>query len=297
MGFFTKKENKQVQDFDYDPEIIAWQREAKGDLDTKLMYIFPESGDNIKEKKYFAVKDYERALFFNKGEMIGILDGGVYELEKEGRVKGTEIVWIDTSIINIPWGIPKSSGIPTRDGFLVGLYGDLKLRIIDAKTFYYDLVAGHKDWKVQDLKDWILGLLTTSLRDIFKHYGVKKIILEEREHLLNLVTAKVTEEFLLYGLQLESFNILGIKPPEEFEKKENAISEIQRQEIENLRAQKRNIQLRIKELKSKLKTLQDQLIDGKITNQEYEEKKITISQFIKESKEELNNTKSILSDI
>jgi len=54
------KEIKDKQYKDYDPEIIAWQREQKENLNTALMYSFPQPGDNIKNKRYFAVKDYER---------------------------------------------------------------------------------------------------------------------------------------------------------------------------------------------------------------------------------------------
>ena len=108
------KEIKDKQYKDYDPEIIAWQREQKEDLNTALMYSFPQPGDNIKNKRYFAVKDYERVLFYNKGELVGDLGGGIYEIDKKARVKGTEIVWIDISLLSIPWGIPIKNGIPSR---------------------------------------------------------------------------------------------------------------------------------------------------------------------------------------
>lgn len=212
------KEIKGKVVIDYNPEIIAWQRE---DADTKnppLLYIFPEPGDNIKSKKRFAVKDYEKVLFYNKGELIGVLGGGVYELDKKAKIKGTEIVWIDTSFVNIPWGIPYSDGIPTRDGIFVGLHGDLRLKINEVKIFYHDVVSGKNSFRVQNLKEWILSLLNTSLRDIFKNYKAKQIILEDRDRIINLITAKISEEFMKYGLELETLNIIGIKSSEGTEK-------------------------------------------------------------------------------
>jgi len=100
---YKKIKDKKI--VDYDPEIIAWQREDKGELNTPLMFSFPKSGDNIKDKKYFAVKSYEKVLFYDKGNLINVLGGGMYELAKDARIKGTEIVWIDISFIEIPWGI------------------------------------------------------------------------------------------------------------------------------------------------------------------------------------------------
>ena len=182
------------------------------------MFIFPKEGESIKQKEYFAVKDYEKALFYNKGELVGTLGGGVYAIDKKARIKGTEIVWIDTSLMDLPWGVPRTAGIPTKEGCMVGLHGDLKARVTDAKMFYTNVVAGKKEWSVKDTKVWMMSLILTSLRDIFKLYSVNCIMLQDRERVIDEITAKVTEEFVQYGLEIESFNILGIKAPEDVEK-------------------------------------------------------------------------------
>ncbi|MFO8019566.1 MAG: SPFH domain-containing protein [Promethearchaeia archaeon] len=299
------KSDKQYKD--QDPEIVAWNREGSGSgsdsLDAPLMYSFPRQEESMKDKKYFAVKDYEQALFYNKGELIDVLEGGVYELEKEARIKGTEIVWMDTSMMSIPWGVPKRNGIPTEDGCFIGLHGDLKLRINDAKTFYNDIVAGEKEWTVQDLKEWIMSLLHTSLRDIFKHYPVKEILLEDRERIINQVIAKVTEEFLKYGLELESFNLLGLKTSEEVEKileqdKEQtlAVAGECREDLETLRENKKNIKTRISNLKAKKRSLQDKLLNDEIDEATYQKKKGHIERFLKEAKEELSKVKKLIND-
>lgn len=296
------KKVKKEKSEDYDPEIIAWQREDKGELNTPLLYSFPKPGDNIKNKKYFAVKSYEKVLFYNKGNLVDIIGGGIYELAKNARIKGTEIVWVDISFIEIPWGIPKSEGIPTKDGLTVGLHGDLKLRIEDVKTFYNDIVAGKKEWTVLDLKNWIKSLLHTSLRDIFKKYNAKQIILEEQERVINLVISKVTEEFLRYGLELETFNVIGIKYPEELQpileqekEKIKIIGKLGKYGLDNLIKQKNDLQARIKELNEKLKEQQDLLLNGKINQDEYEKKKRQIQMFIDETQKELEKINETIS--
>ncbi|MBA7555135.1 hypothetical protein ES705_47788 [subsurface metagenome] len=268
------KEIKGKKFKDDDPEIIAWQREDRGNLDTSLLYSFPQLGDKIKDKKYFAVKDYERALFYNQGTLVDVLRGGIYELDKKARIKGTEIVWID---------------------------GDLKLKISDVKIFYNDIVAGKKEWIVQDLKDWIMSLLHTSLRDIFKNYNVKQVILEDRERVINLITSKITEEFLRYGLELETFNIIGIKTPEDIQEvldqdkeKMKAMSQVSRGNLEDLILQKEELQLRMKELKDKKNKLQDKLLKDEINSEEYGKKKRQIDLFIEETEQELNKIENQL---
>lgn len=205
------KKIKEKEIIDYNPEIIAWQRTEMDSKNASLLYIFPQPGDNIKKKKLFVVKDYEKALFYNKGELIGLLGGGVYELEKKAKIKGTEIVWIDTSFIDIQWGIPQSNGIPTKDGIFIGLHGDLRLKINDVKLFYTDVVAGKSEWGVQNLKEWIMSLINSSLRDLFKNYQAKQVVLEDRERVINLLIPKVSEELMVYGLELETLNIIGVK--------------------------------------------------------------------------------------
>jgi membrane protease subunit (stomatin/prohibitin family) len=287
---YREIKDKEIQDSD--PEIIAWHRGNEDYLETPLMYIFPQSGDNIKDKKLFVIKDYEKALFYDKGTFIDVLGGGLYKLEKKARIKGTEIVYLDISLIEVPWGIPHAKGVPTKDGYIVGLYGDSKLKIDNVKIFYNDVVAGTKIWKIQDLKDWIISLLHTSLRDIFKNYNAKSIILEDRERVMSLVIAKITEEFLKYGLTLDSFNFIGIKTPIDVEK----LFEGEKERKEYLKSQMNNIQQRIKELKDKLNEQQDLLLDDKITQEVYEMKKQQIQSFIREAETEFSLVKDMLDE-
>lgn len=279
--FYREVKAKKYKDFD--PEIIAWERENIGKSDQLLTYKFPKPGDNIKDKKYFVIKDYEKAIFYNKGELIGVLKGGVYELDKKAKIKGTEIVWIDTSFIDIQWGIPQSEGIPTKDGFIIGLYGDLKLRISDVKTLYNDVIAGKEDWRIQNLKSFIMGLIHTSLRDVFKTYNARNVIIEDRERVINLVTSKVTEEFLRYGIEFETFNIIGIKTSDDADK----LFKEDKEKTEYLIKQRKAVQKRIEELEAKLKEQQDLLINDKITSEDFERKKEQINSFIIENQKEL----------
>lgn len=212
------KEIKNMKIKDSDPEIISWQRGNNQDTDSPLMYVYPQLGEDIKKKRFFAVKDYEKAIFYDRGVLVDVLGGGVYELDKKARTKGTEIVWIDTSLIEIQWGIPQSSGIPTKDGVIIGLHGNLKLRINDAKNFYTNVIAGKKAWTGNDLKNWIINLLHTALRDVFKNYTAKSVLLEERDRVVTLLTSKITDDFMSYGLDLDTIDIIGLKTSEGMEK-------------------------------------------------------------------------------
>lgn len=260
-----------------DPEIAAWERGPVADTMARpLVRLFPRPEENVKDAKFFAVKDYEKALFYNKGALVGEIGGGIYEIEQGSRVKGTEIAWVDTSLVEVPWGIPRKHGIPAKEGCLVGLHGDLKLRVGNATAFYTNVVAGRKELTVEDIREWILTLLQTSLRDIFKKHAVGCIIMEDRETVIDEVTAKVTEEFLKYGLDLESFNIIGLKYDEGLD--EIAGSGVKRRKV---------LHDRIAGLEARLQALQDQLLDDKITQAEFDEKREQLDAFLAEAREDL----------
>jgi regulator of protease activity HflC (stomatin/prohibitin superfamily) len=247
-------------------DMISWRREDRGEAVNEIIHVYPQPGDDIKKKKYFIVKDYEKVLFYDKAELVDVLGGGVYELNKKDKMKGLELVWIDMSFIKIQWGIAQTEGIPTKDGVFIGLHGDLNLRITAPKTFYNDVIAGRKVWIVEDLKNWIKSLMHTSLRDIFKNYIAKEVLLEDRERVINQITSKMTEELLRYGLELESINILGIKAPEGTEKlfgveREKAKMEDEREILkakEQLESEKRALEASKKDFERKQKILEAQ---------------------------------------
>ena len=196
------------------PSIISWPKDDSKDQNSQLIYCFPKQNDNIKKAKFFNVKEHERALYLKHGELIAELSGGTYELEKKSRVKGTEIIWFNTSMHQILWGIPEKNGIPSRDGFLFGMFGDLKLHIYNVSIFYKFVLGGSKEWTIQQMKDWIISLFYVVLRDIFKEFDISEIFQESREIIMNKVISKVCDEMNLYGLELDAFNILGFKIPE-----------------------------------------------------------------------------------
>ena len=288
------REIKEKKNKELDPGTISWQRDQVRNGVLPIIYKFPQQGDTFKKKKYFAIKDYERALFYNKGELVGVLKGGVYELDKKAKIKGTEIIWFDTGFIEIQWGIAASSGIPTLDGFVIGLHGDLKLKISDIKTFYHNVVSGKLNFSSQDLKDFIHGFLQSSLRDIFKKYDAINIIREDRERIVNLVIAKVSEEFLQYGLDLETINIRGIKSSQNIEdmflkEREAKISDQKTSKsiIEALFQEKEEVQKRIITLKKRIRELQDLYLDEKISGEEYDKKEKQIQEFIDKAEQDL----------
>lgn len=287
-----------------DNNTIEWNRENEdNEMNQSLIYRFPNSNQTLANTKNYTVKEHERAILLRNGEFISEMESGTYELDKISRRPGTEIVWIDITMHTIPWGIPQITGIRTKDGFLIGLFGDLKLHVLKPTSFYRYVIGGNIQWKKNNLKKWIKSLITTSLRDILRNYNLNAILSDKREALFNKVSSKIFEEFYLYGLSLDSFNILGFKAPESAAEilESNTFTSILQNQIHKQKKIKEVeehtvILNRISSLKDRKRNLQDQLIENQITKEEFKEKNQMLTLFLEQAEVELqqfHQTKSI----
>ena len=111
---------------------------------------------------------------------------------------------------------------------------------------------------------------------------------------MNKVISKVCDEMNLYGLELDAFNILGFKTPENAKEILNSKQEQAYQFKKWLENEKKRdieersaIQDRIISLKNRFQGLQNDLLENKITREEYDSKCQTIKEFIEEANSEL----------
>ncbi|MHA1674695.1 MAG: SPFH domain-containing protein [Promethearchaeota archaeon] len=273
----------------------SWERDITQGMETSLIKRFPNSVETLSNTKAFCVKEHERAILLRLGEFVSEMESGTYELDKQARKPGTEVIWIDTTIHQMPWGLPQTNGLQTKDGFVIGLYGDLKISIAKPVSFYKNVVGGAPKWQVMDLKQWIKGILHTSLRDIYGGYNLLEIFKEEREAIKNRVSSKLVEEFYNYGLVLETFNVLGYKSPpsaQQYIESTQTTTMLQNEmqqknQIRNV-ADREQLADRITSLKSQLRELQDKLINNQITKEEFKEKRNLLTLFLDETKVELH---------
>ncbi len=292
----NKKSNKGKK-IPQSQSVISWnhdQIELLDILQRPLLKKFPEMGRTLSKSVSFVVKEHEHAILLKNGEFVSEMPSGTYELDKESRKIGTEIIYFETAIQNIPWGIPQNNGIRTKDGFLIGMYGEIKVRIHNAISFYKYVIGGLETWTIGELKQWIKSLLHTSLREIYAKYELKNIFQEDSETVMNKMTAKMIEESNLYGLIIESFCVLGYKASEEANQyiDSNQTTSLQKYQFSEKIQQKKYqdqeiIQNRIASLEKRRNDLQDQCLDTSISKDDYEMRICLLSRFLKESKNEL----------
>lgn len=202
--------------------LLLWDQESIDDDTRSLIFSIPssEAGKekyDIRDVKNFAVRDYERVLLLDKGSLTDVLSGGVYELDKSARVKGTQIIYIDTGNLKIPWGFPKEIGPRTKDGIQIGLSGSIILSINEPKAFGLNLVSRHTTFTDKQLKDWVKDTLHGVLKEIIKDYNLEEVGKIQRDKLNNTIEMETVKTFERFGLMLHEFNLININVPKEYE--------------------------------------------------------------------------------
>ena len=278
--------------------LITWIHD-EGSSDRALVYRVPNDKiTDMRRVEKFGVHDYERALLFNSGQLTSILEGGVYEIEKDHRNSATEIVFVDNGIFELNWGIPHfQSTLTTSELIKVGMNGTLKLKVADSGAFIQKVVAYKKDFTDAVAKEFVKSLLTTSLRDIVKKYTLKNLVQSNREDIKALSVTKVSQEFRLYGLELISNDIIGFAFAPEVQTQVDDILNESIDDVSSLQSEKEQAKLNLADMKKKLSELENDYASGTIDDDEFDKRETRIKKILKNREEELQNVQSKIDQI
>ncbi|MHA1251409.1 MAG: SPFH domain-containing protein [Candidatus Helarchaeota archaeon] len=197
-------------------KIVSWRHETFNDVDInekhlrrKITWKIPDINNprysNIKKIDYFSVKDYESAVFLNKGEIIDILKGGLYQLVKSAKVEGTEIVWIDSREIQLPFGIALNSNLlRTSDGFQLGMFFYITLKISDARKFV-SKISGASIFTGEDLRNSVKNIIEIALSDIINSYRLIDLPNISQNKLAAEVMVNIYDQLYERGIKVIGF--------------------------------------------------------------------------------------------
>lgn len=278
--------------------LIIWERNAsEGNRD--LVYRIPNANiPDMRKVEKFGVRDYERVLIYNSGKLTSILEGGIYEIEKNHRNSATEIVYVDNGIFELRWGIPFfQSMITTSEMVKVGMNGNLKLKVIDHAAFIQKVVAYKKDFTSQVVNDFITSLLITSIRDIVKKYTLENFLHANREDIKALSVTKVSQEFRTYGLELISNDILGYAFDPAIQPDVDDILHEQLNDVSKLREEKDRLNELITSIRKQLTQLEDNYANGSIEEEEFNNSESRIKKILQSRQDNLKEIQSKIDDV
>jgi len=161
----------------------------------------------------FTVREYETGILLQLGRFMGQVPSGLWEVQEELQVTGTEIIWVDMTDFKIRWGF---GGAYTKDKKKVGANGEMVLHVNNAQNFVMKIVSSKKVVERDQIEEFLLGQITTVMRVLFKDFMIDDL-LGERETFQNVARAKLADTFVPWGLEMVNFEVLGFQLPEEYE--------------------------------------------------------------------------------
>lgn len=227
MGIFDafKKEVKR--------EFIARPDESK-DL---ILYKHPDT--NIRMLTQLTVQADEVAVFFKKGEVVGILEPGTHTLDGAsipflsmlidagtgGDFLMSELYFVSTrQFTDLPFGGMIDNVLDPTTSLAVGirLFGEYALTVSDPKKLILTLVGTQSLDDNDKLTDWIKDLLMKDFREMVSTYvsekkkpilGIASQVSEFEEMVLKEVAKDISE----YGLEIPKLGNVTISIKEEDE--------------------------------------------------------------------------------
>jgi len=268
-----------------DMEVIIWERmDDHNKPDRDLVYRIPNSKIEMSQVKKVGIRDFERAIYFQSGKNLRMLEGGIFELEKEHRNNVTTIVWVDISVFSLKFGIAHGlANIFTKDDFKLGMFGEIKIKIYDPQAFINKVVAFQQNFTTESIKEFIDSLLITAIRDVVNGLTLYEFIRESRRSdTKGDFETIVSREFRTYGLELISLDIINTVVPEEQQQAYNDILEQIKDKAEKIRQEIGKLYDSIKLLESQLMGLEDNWVQGEISDEAYKEKSDKVKEILEE---------------
>lgn len=270
-----------------DNKTVIWQRrETEEEPRRALVHKVPnETIPSFEKVGQIGVRQYEKALYLRSGQLQDVLGGGLYEVDKEARNPATEVIWVDTGVVEMPWGVTHTGGLSpqTVDGFQLGASGTMRIQIADPSAFMNKVLAGRASFTDKDIKKFLSSTLTTSFRDVIKNFTLKNLILSDREDIIMLTRAKVTSEFKLYGVDTVTVDLLNLAFPPDLEDmvekiKREGVTDLKKMQDEISKLEKKHeseigdIEGRLGKAKTRILDLEEEYAIGDISKDDYTER-------------------------
>ncbi len=200
-------------------KIAEMVHETSRDLaEKRIVYRLVLAGKHEKNKKEeyitaFVVKGYENAILVQLGKTIGVLNEGIYEIDKGFQYTGTEIIWVGKTEFKTKWGLPE---VYLKDNIKISVHGSLLIRITDPISFVLNVVSGKQTVTRKDVDDFIFDTVVETYRQVLGGFKIDEVI-RSRDEIKRLVQAKIFDLLSHWGIELINLEIEGMKLPKEFE--------------------------------------------------------------------------------
>lgn len=240
---------------------------VSGDLIVYRILASDNGVDNFRKKDGFLVKDLENVILLQSGSLAGVAGSGVYELKKDAKTPGSEIIWVSKREFIVKWGSP---GIYTADNILIGSFGISRLRVVNPRNFIMNVVSHRRKYSDDELRPWIKQTIIGAIKHVMSKYEIAEL-LRERKSLEMQMRSELGPELSRWGLELLGIEIGGFKVPDEYsdllsyEMEKRALVRKRELDIERTSTSPLDIRSKIAKYEKMIEKADEKLLEGEIS--------------------------------
>jgi membrane protease subunit (stomatin/prohibitin family) len=206
---------------------------------SEIVHRVPEYGSGeFRLGSQCIVRESQVAVFFRDGKALDMLPPGRHTLSTQnipilanilsipfgGRSPfRAEVVFVSLrEFLDLKWGTPQPIIYRDSDLGVVRLrsFGTYAMRVTDPQLFVNTIVGTQGVFRTEDIANYLRSIIVQQLTVIMGQVMKSVLDLAVMYEQLALATkTAVTDQFAAYGLQLDSFQIGAITPPDEVQAK------------------------------------------------------------------------------
>lgn len=211
-------------------EIIAWVEQSPN----LMMWEFPAGDAEIKNGAKLTVRESERALLLNEGQLADIFEPGLYTLNTENiplltRLKGwkygfkspfkADVYFFSTKqFVNLKWGTP--APIMMRDSQFgqvrVRAFGSYNVRIIDVAKFFREYAGTYPMLTVMELQHQLRDYIAPRFGEVLSVANIPVVEVAGSLDVLNgKIKPLIQPYFDEFGIEITEFVVSSVTLPEE----------------------------------------------------------------------------------
>lgn len=209
-------------------DIIEWTDSSS---DT-IVYRFERHDNEIKMGARLTVREAQRAIFVNKGQIADVFEPGMYTLETDNLpILSTLMGWrhgfhspfkAEVYFVNmrrftdLKWGTKHPITLRDAEFGPVRLraFGTYVMRVCDPKVLLREIVGTDGHFTTGEITDQLRNLIVSRFADVLAESRIPVLDLAANyEELGQFVTERIKQEFTNYGLELTTMLVENISLP------------------------------------------------------------------------------------